>query len=470
MRDVLQGLLIVLFLIFSGPIVQAKSYRIKSVEEYKKVAKTALPGDTVIWENGNYSDVVWDIKTNGLAVIAATPGKVKFSGSSAVKIFADKVVFAGFQFKDGSVKEDVLSIAGNNNIIRNINIDNYDSHYYFQITSNARYNRIENCNFENKPQAPPGKEGTSIFQVAVDSVSPGYNIIRYCSFKNHTAPPNAGGDYGMEALRIGYSHQSKYISWTIVEYCFFERCNGDGEIISNKARENVFRYNTFDNNGESHLTLRHGSNNVVYGNFFMNGAGVRIKEGQNQVVYNNYFITEKYFTIRLENYKTDPLENIKIIHNTFVRSGNIELGVKGDFQPRNVHIINNLFIDPTYAMIDKSTGNETMQNNGFQSYKKYNYSGFEAVKGKLAANIFGFPQPQKPVLTKNSELKFELNDVPELDDDPKIMLDIAGNQRPLKNKSAGCFEPVKKATVMKPYVTSENTGPEYLMTKSIMSK
>jgi len=465
MSSVLQSLWIVVILIFSGMEIQAKSYQIKSVEEYKKIAKTASPGDTVIWENGKYLDVVWDIKTNGLVIMAGNPGKVVFSGSSAATIFADKVVFSGFQFKDGSVKEDVVKIAGNNNIIRNINIDNYDSHYYFQITSNARHNWIENCNFENKPQAPPGKEGTSIFQVAVDSVSPGYNIVRYCSFKNHAAPSNAGGDYGMEALRIGYSFQSEYISRTIIEYCFFEKCNGDGEIISNKARENIFRYNTFDNNGESHLTLRHGSDNVIYGNFFMNGSGVRIKEGQNQVVYNNYFNTGKYFAIRLENYKADPLENINLIHNTFVRSGNIELGVKGDFQPRNVHILNNLFIDPAEAMMDKFTGTETIQNNGFQSDKKFNYLGLEEVKVKIAANIFGFLQPQKPVLAKNSELKIKLIDIPEFDDDPKIMLDIAGNQRPAKNKSAGCFEPAKKATVMKPYVTSENTGPEYLMTK-----
>jgi poly(beta-D-mannuronate) lyase len=462
METVLQSLLIGVILIFSSADIQAKSFRIKSVEEYKKVAKTALPGDTLLWENGSYTDVVWDIKTNGLAIIAATPGKVKFSGSSAVKIFADNVVFSGFQFKDGSVKEDVVSIAGNNNIISNINIDNYDSHYYFQITAKGKNNTVEYCNFENKPSAPKGKEGSSVFQVSVDSIHPGYHKIRYCSFKNHTAPPNSGGDYGMEALRIGYSFQSKYISRTIVEYCYFATCNGDGEIISNKACENIFRYNTFENNGESHLTLRHGSNNVVYGNFFVNGAGIRIKEGQNQAVYNNYFNTGQYFTIKLENYKADPLENIIIVHNTFARSGSLKMGGKGDFQPQHILLGNNLFIEPTDALITDLTENEILQNNGFQSDKEFFQPGFNPIPEKINDNIHGFFQPQYLVFSNEKQLDFNLTDIPELDDDPLIMLDIAGNLRPVKNKSAGCFEPVSKASAVKPYATIRNTGPRYL--------
>jgi hypothetical protein len=84
-----------------------------------------------------------------------------------------------------------------------------------------------------------------VVEVQVAENQPGYHVIRYCSFKNHTAPAGTGSDYGIEALRIGYSFQSKFISRTIVEYCYFTKCNGDGEIISSKACENIFRYNTF---------------------------------------------------------------------------------------------------------------------------------------------------------------------------------------------------------------------------------
>lgn len=452
---------IILILIFSSPVVQAKSYRIKSLAEYNKISEIVLPGDTVIWENGEYSDITWDIKNEGLVVMAGVPGKVVFSGSSSVKISADKVIFSGFQFKDGVIKGNVVEISGSNVFVSDVNISGYDSHYYFYITTKGRYNTVEHCNFENKPPAPSGKEGSSIFQVAVDSIYPGYHKIRFCSFKNHTAPPNSGGDYGMEALRIGYSFQSKFVSRTIVEFCYFTGCNGDGEIISNKARENIFRYNTFENNGESHLTLRHGSDNVVYGNFFLNGAGIRIKEGQNQMVYNNYFNTEKYFAIRLENYKADPLENINIVHNTFVSSGFVKMGGKGDFQPQNVTLGNNLFTEPTEMIIDDLTGKETLQDNIIQSDIYFNHSGFSQITGKVNTNIYGFYQPQHPVYTKNKKSNFNLIDISELDDDPMITQDIAANLRPKENKSAGCFEPSKKATDIKPFATDKNTGPKY---------
>jgi hypothetical protein len=457
-------LLVSVMLLFSLSNSYAKSYRIKSVEEYNRISATVLPGDTVIWENGLYNDVVWEIKKNALVIMAADPGMVTFSGSSAVKIAADKVSFSGFQFSDGAIDDDVVEVSGSNVIVSDVNISNYDSHYYFHLSTKGRNNTVEHCNFENKPPAPKGKAGSSIFQVAVDSIHPGYHKIRLCSFKNHTAPPNSGGDYGMEALRIGYSFQSKYISRTIVEYCYFATCNGDGEIISNKARENIFRYNTFENNGESHLTLRHGSDNVVYGNFFVNGAGIRIKEGQNQMVFNNYFNTGKYFAIKLENYKVDPLENIIIVHNTFVRSGEIKMGGKGDFQPQNVMLGNNLFIEPTEAIFTDFTGNETVQNNGFQWDKEFVYQGFKPMPEKINANIHGFYQPQYPVFSKEMQLDFKLTDIPELDDDPLIMLDIAGNMRPPKKiRSAGCFESVFKVTDVKPYATIRNTGPRYLM-------
>jgi hypothetical protein len=55
-----------------------------------------------------------------------------------------------------------------------------------------------------------------------------------------------------------------------------------------------------------------------------------------------------------------------------------------------------------------------------------------------------------------------LLDIPELDDDPEIKSDIAGNKRPAKVKSAGCYEPGKNPFPVKPYATAQNTGPEYI--------
>jgi hypothetical protein len=463
---VLRSTLVVMMVVFSFQVSWAKSYRIKSTIAFAEISETVLSGDTIIWENGLYSDINWNINKNGLVVLAEKPGMVIFGGSSTVRISADKVIFSGFQFKDGATKGNVIEISGSNVLVREVNIDKYDAHYYFHLTTNGTHNTVEHCNFENKPPAPKGKEGTSIFQVAVDSLHPGYHTIRYCSFKNHTAPENSGGDYGMEALRIGYSYQSRFVSRTIVEYCYFTRCNGDGEIISNKARENIFRYNTFTNNGESHLTLRHGRDNVVYGNFFLNGAGIRIKEGQNYMVYNNYFSTGSYFSIRLENYKVDPLANIVIVHNTFSRSGMIKLGGKGDFQPQRVQFGDNLILDSTVPIITDLTGSETFANNVvLEGMQLPSTTGFSTAPVKLKSNAGGYFQLVKHIpTTKESSGKLVIYDIPELNDDPQMLLDIMGNHRPdtASKKDQGCFQAEGK-NPLGPYAGANNTGPTYMI-------
>ncbi len=461
---VLRCLLLVLMAIFSFQVTQAKSYRIKTASAFAKISELILPGDTILWENGQYTDINWDIDKNGLVVLAEQPGMVTFGGSSAVKISADKVTFSGFQFRDGITKGNVIEISGSNVLVREVNISGYDAHYYFHLTTAGTHNTVEYCNFENKAPAPKGKEGSSIFQVAVDSIHPGYHTIRFCSFKNHAAPENSGGDYGMEALRIGYSYQSRFVSRTTTEYCYFSSCNGDGEIISNKARENIFRYNTFAGNGESHLTLRHGRDNVVYGNFFLNGAGIRIKEGQNNMVYNNYFHTGNYFAIRLENYKVDPLENIVIAHNTFYQSGMIKLGGKGDFQPKKVQFCHNLIVDSSIPIITDLTGKEIFANNIVQAgIQLPSPTGFSTASITTKSSPQGYFQLANPIPATNlPAVKLVIFDIPEMNDDPQLKLDVMGNNRPdsASNKDQGCFQAGGKNS-LGPYATINNTGPTY---------
>ncbi|HPT31000.1 MAG TPA: chondroitinase-B domain-containing protein [Prolixibacteraceae bacterium] len=436
----------------------ATSWKISSVKDFETVAPQLMEKDSVIWKNGSYADVVINLKNNGIIFMAETPGKVIFTGKSSVRISADNVTFSGFQFLDGSVSGNVVTVAGSRCRISQLNISGYRSHYFFEITKTGRFNDVAWCNFEKKPQALPGKEGTSVFQVAVDSLHPGNNVIRWCSFRDFQAPEGAGGDYGMEAFRPGYSYQSKFVSRTLMEYCYFTRCKGDGEIISNKARENVYRYNTFESNGESHVTLRHGSNTAVYGNFFLDGAGIRIKEGQNDMVYNNYFNTGNYFSIRLENYRVDPLRNILIAHNTLVGSGPVRLGGKGEYPPEEVVICNNLVVQPTAKILEDPTGRETMINNYTSELPAE--KGFILLKKLPVTNEYGFIRPQK-ALPSVKIPRQAIMDIQDMEDDPEILFDIVKNKRG-KNKSSGCFEPVRNDFPVKPVATAFNTGPSYL--------
>lgn len=460
-------LTLILFLNLVPNLLQATNFPVKSLPEYLSAEAKAKPGDTIEWPAGTFQDINWIISKDGLVIKAAQPGATIFTGSSKVEIKAAGTTFCGFQFIGGKTDGDICKISGSHNLIEQLNFSDYRCNYYLNVATTAQHNTIRYCNFEKKPE----DKQSSVVQIQVAEKQPGYHVVSHCSFKNHTAPPNAGGDYGIEALRIGYSYQAKFISRTIVEYCYFYRCNGDGEVISSKARENIYRYNTFADNGESHFTLRHGSDNVVYGNFFLNGAGLRIKEGQNQMVYNNYFQTGKYWTIKLENYKADPLKNIVIAHNTFANSGPLLMGGKGDFQPAEVTLANNLFYQSTTPILNDLTGKESFSGNAFQATEKPSVDqGFYATNVAIKKNEAGFFQPEKKISGTKTNLPLQILDIPERNDDPQIDLDIAGNKRPAKNKSAGCFEPDKKSVSAKPYATDQNTGPDYLRKSEAMSQ
>jgi len=72
----------------------------------------------------------------------------------------------------------------------------------------------------------------------------------------------------------------------------FYSCDAEIEVISNKSCNNIFSNNLFLET-QGALTLRHGNNSLVEGNYFIgNGkegtAGIRVI-GENQTVINNYF-------------------------------------------------------------------------------------------------------------------------------------------------------------------------------------
>ncbi len=466
MRKTVQILSIILLGIFSTSTqIQAKNFPVKSVEEYLSAEQQSKSGDTIVWECGTYPDVNLIITKDHIQLRAEKAGMTIFTGNSKVEIKSNYNVFSGFQFIGGKVNGDICKVSGSFNWLEQLNFSDYHSNYYLNVTPRCEHNTIIYCNFEKKPEDKP----SSVVQIQADEKIPGYHEIRFCSFKNHTAPPNSGSDYGIEALRIGYSYQAKFISRTIVEYCYFYRCNGDGEVISSKARENIYRRNTFADNGDSHLTLRHGSDNVVYGNIFYGGAGIRIKEGQNQMVYNNYFNTGEFWAIKLENYKVDPLKNIVIAHNTFAGSGSLKLGGKGDFQPTEVSLVNNLFYQPTTSILDDLTGKESFSGNTFQDAPNPPAQiGFTPTKVKISKNEFGFSQPEKSIAS--GKITPEILDIPDQNDDPQIKMDIAGNHRPETKKSVGCFEPGKKSIPMRTFATDQNTGPEYLRKKAALTQ
>jgi hypothetical protein len=109
---------------------------------------------------------------------------------------------------------------------------------------------------------------------------------------------NAGAN-GAETIRFGLSQLSLSTGAGLVEHNLFVRCNGENELISNKSSGNTYRYNTIIDSPNTQLTLRHGNDCLVYGNYLRNTEGIRIFGDRHQV-FSNY-LEKNYIGINLGN-------------------------------------------------------------------------------------------------------------------------------------------------------------------------
>lgn len=435
---------------------------VNSFSRFNNAIQIAERGDSIIWENGTYKDIYMLIDKNGIVVMAESPGKVIFKGKSRSTLNGNQITLNGFQYLNGDIGNNhVLVSNGSDNHISQINVKDFNCAKYLIINAQCVRNEVSYCNFEHRMNT----WDKNILSILVDGNKPGHHTIRYCSFKNFDG---TGGDMGVEPIRIGLSTQGDFISRSTVEYCYFTQCNGDGEIISNKSRQNVFRYNTFENNPKAELVLRHGDEGVVYSNFFLNGmGGVRIKEGQHHVVFNNYFAGINKYPIYLQNYSIDPLDSITIAYNTIVNCQNTRLGKAGAYPPEHVIFANNIFYNS-------------------QSEKLFmDATGTENWIGNISYGNLGFARPEgienaDPVFSLNQEGYYELSagspaidsaqpgypDLPNYADlgiDYEIIFDLIRNERPkeILLKDVGCIE-FSTNTLVKPFATADNTGPYYL--------
>lgn len=454
------------FLFFSALASAQTRYDVSSLADFNTAQGQANAGDTIVWESGTYSDVGMSINKDGLIVTAEPYGSVLFKGVSRVTINANDATFSGFQYVGGYIATlDVIRVYGSDVLITHVNIQNYTSHKYLRVYEESRRTTISNCNFENRLNL----DDQNILSILVGS-EPGYHKIQYCSFKNFDG---IGNDQGIEPIRIGVSSQGNLDSRTLVEYCYFTQCSGDGEIISHKSRQNVYRYNTFENNPVAELVLRHGDEGIVYGNFFLNNmGGIRVREGSNHFIYNNYFEGLNSRTIYLQNDPSDPLSDIHIYHNTIINSDEVRLGSNGSNPPTNVTIANNVFTNSAGPIFSEDTENETWIGNLYFGTLGIDApsTGLSNIDPILSENTEGFLQPEvnSPVITAASAGYPAVPLYPDMDYDNEILLDLMKEPRPMSiaDRAIGASEFSSNINVQ-PHVNELNTGPSYLFDNPI---
>lgn len=454
-------LLVFVLVVGTSPSIMADKYIVNSQAEFDDALSSAAANDSIVWKPGVFEDIYMDVNKSNLVILAEVLGNTKFTGASKVNISGSHVTLKGFQFIDGDIGTDnVINTTGSYNLFTELNIDGYTSYKYLVIREECQYVEVSYCNFENRINL----DDQNILSILVDDTNPGYHTIKYCSFKNFDG---TGNDMGIEPIRIGLSTQGQFNSRSTVEYCYFTQCNGDGEIISNKAGQNVLRYNTFENNPKAELVLRHGSEAVVYGNFFLNNyGGVRVREGQNHVIFNNYFYGMSSRTIYLQNESSDPLDYINILFNTIISCDDIRLGGTGDNKPGHVTFANNIFTQPKDDLFSDPTGTEDWIGNiAFGSLGMTKPDGITVLDPKLEENSEGYfgLSSESPAIDAAQPGYPPIPEYPGMDFDHEVLYDLMKQDRPadIALKDIGCSE-YPHNVVIEPMATEGNTGPSYL--------
>ena len=358
-------------------------------KELSKSLKSAKPGDVIVMQDGEWKDMKIEFSVDGtldqpITLRAQTPGKVRLTGASRLRVAGSHLIVDGLLFTDGGIAEghviQVQGKDGNPNTgcrITNCAVIDYNppnivlpttqastqssaapsqgpppgtSHYLSLWGTN---HRVDRCYFRGKQTNGP------TLVVWVENQPNDHQIDR-----NYFAHRPPLGRNGGETMRIGTSDVSMKVSRAVVEQNYFERCDGEAEIISNKSCENVYRGNTFVES-QGCLTLRHGNRATVDGNFFFgNGregtGGIRVV-GEDHKIFNNYleglagrdFQSAMPFVNGIPNSKLNEYFRVQraiVCFNTFVNCAqNITFGIGHTGrnrieEPWDVTLANNLIV------------------------------------------------------------------------------------------------------------------------------
>jgi poly(beta-D-mannuronate) lyase len=470
-----------LSILLANNLTFSADYKVTTTEEIKAALKQAKPGDNIVLADGKWTDakIVFEAKgtkENPITLRAETPGNVIIDGASNLRIAGKYLVVDGLYFKGGTSPDGAVIEFRNgtrkvanfsrltNTIVEDYNPTDKNTDYKW-VSLYGQHNRVDHCYFRNKTHA-------GCLLVVWLSDEPNYHLIdsNYFAFR-----PDLGFNGG-EIIRVGTSDWSMSDSYTTVEYNYFEECNGEREIISNKSCFNTYRFNTFVAS-QGALTLRHGNNCRVEGNFFFGRnipmtGGVRVI-GENHTVVNNYFADLQgrgaFSAISMMNgVHNSPLnryfqvKNALVAFNTLINNKtSIEIGVGADNElslpPMNSVFANNIVVSKNSPLVKLTSNpiNFTWEGNIFYGAE----AGIEPQKGIVVKDPL--LKIGSDSLWRPSDKSYAIgNAVGRYD---SIMIDIDGQQRNGK-KDIGCDQILNTKINNRP-LKPEDVGPLWIENK-----
>lgn len=427
-------LFLITVLAFSFFACANNNVKVSSVKEFNRAVSNAQPGDTIVIANGNYKDFKLGFFAKGtkeapIVFKAETKGKVILEGESILGLAGEFLEVSGLYFTNGtSTKTGVIVFRKDkNNLANNCRVTNCVIDFYNPVDRfykndwvilYGRNNRVDHCYFGGKLNS-----GVTLVVKLNDAKNrENHHRIDHNWFGERIRLGSNGG----ETMRVGVSTFSLMPSNTIIENNYFERCNGETEIVSIKSSDNIIRNNTFME-CEGALVLRHGNGNLLEGNYFIGNnkehtGGIRVIN-KGHTIRNNHFqeLKGNRFRAALPVMNGVPnsllnryhqVDGVTIEDNHFIYCDNVSFGVGSDMErtavPVNSVVKNNVFYNPdketVFNKLDDISGLKFAGNKVVNKSGKFNYRGFATFKTEFVKkNGLWGNQDHKPELPASRE-------------------------------------------------------------------
>ena len=300
MRKMLTLSFIVL-LVSCGEISRQTIVKVDNAKALYSAIKKAKPGTDIVMANGVWKDVRIKFIGTGteqkpIRIVAETPGEVFIEGMSFVKFGGEYLSLDGLHFRNGHTPEDALikfsidkdTVANHCEVVNCVIEDFSQPNRYtpdLWVEFWGRYNKLSHCYIAGKFNQGP--------TVRVN-LKGNENIRNYHEISNnHFGPRPRKGGPRAETMQIGDSGTSMTPSYVLVKNNYFEKCNGEVEIISSKSNFNEFTNNVFYH-CEGSLVMRHGNYCLIDGNIFIGDENSKFNGGI-RVINTGHWITNNYF-------------------------------------------------------------------------------------------------------------------------------------------------------------------------------
>ncbi|MEO9892831.1 chondroitinase-B domain-containing protein [Aurantibacter sp.] len=494
------SIVFIAFLLYScGKELNTEGILVTNINELNNAINKATPGREIILANGIWTDVQIKFFGKGtkeapIKLRAETPGEVFIEGQSFLHLGGENLIVSGLYFRNGYTPSSGIirykigldSVANNSRVTECVIEDFTQPSRLISdrwIEFYGKHNQMDHCYIAGK-----SNDGNTlmVWHTGNENTNNHHQIVH-----NYFGPrPRKGGPRG-ETVRIGNPQMTP--GYVNVSNNFFEACNGEVEIVSDKADFNIFRNNIFYK-CEGSLVLRHANYGTVDGNIFI-GDDDSDFYGGIRLVNTGHWITNNYFyKIRGEAFRT-PLAVMNGIPNSIsnrykqvtdaVIAYNTWVDCKSPWQigigqnrassdvlpaseirslpPIRTTIANNLIYntaaDPSPIVDHDSINgilfkNNIIDNNGVK-YSKFRVLNNENIKMKQVNEWLFVPENNENDFLKETYKGYDFG---------SIKTDLFGDSRLEKNRIGAInkFETAKKFVIDK-----KKYGPEWFTTEKI---